>query len=144
MNDKNSMIREIQERLSCERELAERMFEQLRSEDKIVFGQDGLSILEDVDLIHEADELLCEQHGGSDVHPCFVTDGTSFLVQIPAENAWGFVLADEDQTWPGGFGSGMTTWRVASQDEVPQEVRERLGWLLEEQPDLDILVDCLA
>jgi hypothetical protein len=63
----------------------------------------------------------------------FVTDGERFLVQIPAENEFGFSLADDDQTWPGGLGSGMTSWQCVDPDEVPQADRERLEWLLEQQ-----------
>lgn len=66
----------------------------------------------------------------------FVTDGERFLVQLPDDNQWGFVLADEDQTWPGGFGSGMAKWHAVRAESVPEEARERLGWLLDEQPDL--------
>lgn len=64
------------------------------------------------------------------VQKTFVTDGERFLVQLPDDNQWGFVLADDDQTWAGGFGSGMTTWRAVATSEVPEEDRERLEWLL--------------
>lgn len=43
---------------------------------------------------------------------------TSYLVQLPADNEHGFVLADDDQTWPGGLGSGwanaaVVEWQAA-------------------------------
>lgn len=67
-----------------------------------------------------------------EVEKGFVTDGTHFLVQIPSENQWGFSLADDDQTFPGGFGSGMTSWRIVPAEQVPTEDRERLEWMLTE------------
>ncbi|MFH1267809.1 MAG: hypothetical protein ABIK89_18995 [Planctomycetota bacterium] len=56
------------------------------------------------------------------------------LLQFPAENAWGFELADDDQTWPGGLGLGNASWEVLADDDprITQEDRERLGWLLED------------
>ena len=66
------------------------------------------------------------------VQKTFVTDGERFLVQLPNDNPHGFVVADDDQTWPGGFGSGMVNWTAVSADKVPAEDRERLEWLLEE------------
>ena len=62
----------------------------------------------------------------------FVTDGAGrYLVQTPADNEWGFVLADDDQSWPGGVGSGMDEWTAVEAADVPAEVANRLGWLLE-------------
>ncbi len=55
------------------------------------------------------------------------------LVQIPASNQWGFELADDDQTWPGGFGIA-SEWEALEDDDprITDEDRERLGWLLDE------------
>lgn len=62
----------------------------------------------------------------------YVTDGRgNYLVQLLADNEFGFVLADDDQTWPGGFGSGMSQWHACDAAEVPAEDQERLGWLLQ-------------
>lgn len=58
------------------------------------------------------------------------TDSGRFLVQIPDESRWGFSLADDDQTWPGGIGVA-TSWEAVSPDDVPAEDRERLEWLLD-------------
>ena len=62
----------------------------------------------------------------------FVTDGERFLVQLPDNNPFGFVLADDDQTWDGGIGSGMKSFRAVSTEEVPDEDMERLGWMLDD------------
>lgn len=62
----------------------------------------------------------------------FVTDGERFLVQLPDNNPFGFVLADDDQTWDGGIGSGMKSFRSVSPEEVPEEDLERLGWMLDD------------
>ena len=35
------------------------------------------------------------------------TRSGSVLLQLPAANPWGFVLADDELTWPGGFGLGI-------------------------------------
>jgi len=55
------------------------------------------------------------------------------LLQLPADNIWGFVLADDDQVWPGGF--GWESWEPIPDSEVPEDVRQRLHWLLEEARD---------
>ena len=59
------------------------------------------------------------------------TRSGEFLLQLPAANPWGFVLADDELTWPGGFGIA-DTWTAVSDDEVPEDVRRRLHWVLEE------------
>lgn len=66
------------------------------------------------------------------VQKTFVTDGNRFLVQLPDDNQFGFVLADDDQTWDGGIGSGMKTFRAVSLENVPDEYLERLGWMLDD------------
>lgn len=66
------------------------------------------------------------------VQKTFVTDGSRFLVQLPDDNQFGFVLADDDQTWEGGFGSGMKSFRAVGPEEVPDEDLERLGWMLDD------------
>lgn len=53
------------------------------------------------------------------------------LVQLPADNQFGFVLADEESTWAGGIGSGFTTWKLVDQSQVSPDDVERLGWLIE-------------
>ena len=51
---------------------------------------------------------------------CYVeTDTGEILVQLPADNQWGFLLADDDQTWDGGFGCGATSWKPLPED-APQ------------------------
>lgn len=63
----------------------------------------------------------------------FVTNGAGgYLVQLPSDNEHGFVLADDDQTWPGGLGSGWAEWTIVDRADVPSEVESRLGWLLDE------------
>jgi hypothetical protein len=57
------------------------------------------------------------------------TRSGAFLLQLPAANHWGFVLADDDQTWPGGF--GWESWEPIADSEVPEEVRQRLESVLE-------------
>ena len=47
-------------------------------------------------------------------------------------NPWGFVLADEEQAWPGGLGSGLTNWHPVAVEQVPTLIRQRLEWILEE------------
>lgn len=58
------------------------------------------------------------------------TDTGIILVQLPADNQWGFELCDDDQVWPGGVGVAES-WEAISVDAVSAEDRERLGWLLE-------------
>ncbi len=65
------------------------------------------------------------------VQKTFVTDGERFLVQLPDDNQFGFVLADDDQTWEGGVGSGMKSFRAVSPENVPDEAMELLGWMLD-------------
>lgn len=61
---------------------------------------------------------------------CYVkTSKRQWLVQLPDKNPWGFVLADDDQTWAGGFGIA-SNWKCVPAKKVPKRVRERLGWML--------------
>lgn len=54
-----------------------------------------------------------------------------YLVQIPDDNQWGFSLVDDEQGWAGGFGIA-TEWEIVPTEEVPANVQETLGWILEE------------
>jgi hypothetical protein len=65
--------------------------------------------------------------------PVYVrTEDGRYLVQVPdPDSQFGFYLADEDQTWGGGFGIARRWW-VVPENRVPKRVKERLGWLLEE------------
>jgi hypothetical protein len=58
------------------------------------------------------------------------TRSGSILLQLPAANHWGFVLADDEQSWPGGF--GWESWEPIADSEVPEDIRQRLHGLLEE------------
>lgn len=62
----------------------------------------------------------------------YVTDGSGrYLVQVPDPTSrWGFFLADADQSWDGGFGSGFRSWHLVPEDQVPPKVRRALGWIL--------------
>ena len=63
----------------------------------------------------------------------FVTDGTSYFVQMPADNRWGFSIHDDDQEWPGGFGVfDNREWWAVTPEQVPAEDRGRLEWILGE------------
>jgi len=59
------------------------------------------------------------------------TRSGEFLLQLPAANHWGFVLCDDELSWPGGFGIA-DTWTAVPDSEVPEDIRQRLHWLLEE------------
>lgn len=63
-----------------------------------------------------------------------LADNGEWYVQLPSEGQFGFILARGDNTWEGGFGSGAHTWTLYEPDsaEVPDEVKESLGWLLED------------
>lgn len=64
----------------------------------------------------------------------YVRTGTGqVLVQKPADNQWGFELADDDQSWPGGFGIA-SSWELIPESEVSDADRQRLGWLLSSDP----------
>ena len=64
MNDKNGIINEIQAALGSEgsRDLAEQMFDVMRTDDRIYYASDyeGLRIRADVDLIAVAAEILAQ------------------------------------------------------------------------------------
>lgn len=62
-----------------------------------------------------------------------VTERGTVYVQLPADNAHGFVLADDDQTWDGGIGLA-DSWELVSDSDprITDEDRERLSWLLDE------------
>lgn len=58
-----------------------------------------------------------------------------YLVQIPNNSQWGFALHDDDQCWDGGFNSGASEWILVDRAEVPADVRERLDWLFDLDPE---------
>ena len=58
------------------------------------------------------------------------TDTNMVLVQVPDDNEFGFSLCDDDQSWPGGFGVARR-WEIIPESEVPDEDRERLGWIFD-------------
>lgn len=62
-----------------------------------------------------------------------ITNSGLVLVQLPDDNQHGFVLADEDQTWNGGFGVA-DEWELVPDDDarISDEDRRRLAWVLEE------------
>lgn len=57
-------------------------------------------------------------------------EGT-ILVQVPDDSRWGFYLADDEQSWPGGIGIA-SEWELVPEDEVPEADRERLRWIVED------------
>jgi hypothetical protein len=87
-------------------------------------GEDG------VDHWTESWEQACrETERGDGPAKGFVrTPDGQYFVQLPADNGWGFVLADDDQTWD--F-PPVREWELVPAEEVPAAERERLGWLLE-------------
>jgi len=62
----------------------------------------------------------------------------NFAVQIPNNNSsYGFYLtmAYEDgssQSWDGGIGIGAESWEIISPEEVPENIKNLLEWLLEQ------------
>lgn len=61
-----------------------------------------------------------------------VTDKGTVLVQVEdAASEFGFYLADDDQTWPGGFGVA-TRWESVSESDprITADDHDRLDWLL--------------
>jgi hypothetical protein len=63
-----------------------------------------------------------------------ITDGGRIIVQIAEDNPLKFSLSDDDQTWPGGFGSGAQTWELIDKDDprISAADHERLDWILED------------
>lgn len=64
-----------------------------------------------------------------------ILENGTILVQIPADNQWGFSLADEDQAWAGGIGLGV--WRLLADDDprITDDIRDALQWILDEVGD---------
>lgn len=54
------------------------------------------------------------------------------FVQIPEDNQWGFSIASDDQTWPGGIGIGDWSLIPENDRKVTPQVRESLQWILDE------------
>jgi len=61
------------------------------------------------------------------------TEDGLYLLQVENENVfrrWGFALVDDDGiAYEGGF--EFSPWRVVSDDEVPDDVRERFRAIIE-------------
>ncbi len=60
-----------------------------------------------------------------------VTPSGEYFVQRPALNQWGFELVDSDSSWPGGIGAAKK-WTAVAREDVPPEVEDSLGWILDE------------
>lgn len=63
-----------------------------------------------------------------------LTNEGQIFLQIPdPESKGGFYLADDGQTWDGGFGVAES-WEPLADDDprITDADRERLGWILEE------------
>lgn len=58
----------------------------------------------------------------------------AYAVQLPANNQWGFELAQAEgvwsQSWPGGFGLA-TEWTAVPKTKVPAKVRAEMDWLFD-------------
>ena len=63
-----------------------------------------------------------------------VADNGNVYVQVPDDSQWGFSVASDDQSWPGGIGLGVSNWELVADDDprVTDEDRERLQWILDE------------
>lgn len=63
-----------------------------------------------------------------------LTDDGRILLQLPAFNEFGFVLADEEQAWDGGHGSAAMGWEMLDDDDprISDDDRDRLIWVRRE------------
>ena len=61
------------------------------------------------------------------------SDGKIY-VQVPSDNQWGFDICDDDQSWAGGVGSGLASWRLLENEDpaITDDDRTRVGWILAE------------
>jgi len=73
----------------------------------------------------------------SDIRAGYVrTKAGVWLVQVPcADSPWGFYLADDAQSWDGGHGVVGGEWELVPDAQVPDEVKQRLGWVLSDARD---------
>jgi hypothetical protein len=55
----------------------------------------------------------------------------AILLQVPAKNQWGFVLCDDEQSWPGGLPFCSWGFLEPCDPRITPDVRERLGPVLE-------------
>lgn len=97
--------------------------------------------------MRELDDLRSAELAGAEDEPVYVgyvlTESGRILVQIPADDAPDFVLADDEQTWPGGHGIASRWEPLASNDpRITAEDRERLGWILTEHCPHSLDGDC--
>lgn len=60
-----------------------------------------------------------------------VTPEGDYYIQLPSDSRWGFTIYSDDQAWEGGFG-GPGPLRLVPDDDVPEEVRDTLGWIFDE------------
>ena len=60
------------------------------------------------------------------------SDGKIY-VQVRDDSQLGFFICDNEQSWAGGLGSGLTRWTLIANDDsrITDEDRERLGWVIE-------------
>ena len=63
-----------------------------------------------------------------------VTGAEYVLLQFPSDNRWGFEIADDDQSWAGGFGVYVGDFEAIGDDDgrITDEDRERLQDVLDD------------
>jgi hypothetical protein len=62
-----------------------------------------------------------------------ITEDGMVLAQLPSRNRWGFILADDDQSWPGGFGIASEWEPIDDNDSrIDDATRDRLQCLIDE------------
>ena len=61
----------------------------------------------------------------------YVTNGKDYLVQVEDSSQFGFSLLSDDQSWPGGFGSGWHSWHIVPKSKVPTHIRKQLDFLFD-------------
>ena len=111
--------------------------------DEILEGTTRAEVLQDVLSHHEIDELpegwtleeIQDEHAAKAKAGYVLGSDGKIYVQVKDDSQFGFAICDEELSWAGGVGSGLASWTLIPNDDsrITDEVRERLGWILDEQ-----------
>lgn len=107
--------------------------------DEILVGDSVAEVTQDVLNRYEVDELpedwTIDLIDDSTQTGYVIGSNGRIYVQVRDDSQFGFAICDDEQSWAGGVGSGLTSWTLIASDDsrITDNDRERLGWILDEQ-----------
>ena len=107
-------------------------------DDEILVGDSVAEVTQDVLNRYEVDKMpegwTIDLIDDSTETGYVIGSNEKIYVQVRDDNQFGFSICDEEQSWAGGVGSGLSNWTLIASDDsrITDDDRERLGWILRE------------